>query len=216
MLKLILINIRNTLILLALAYFSIPIVTAAWSLLGPWFKKPDERAYLINYKNESWAELHFKELRQLEGQLQYRAYVIWRHKPYSGQTINIDRAEGIRVTPPDPGLRATKATYFFGGSAMWGLGASDEKTIPSYYQTLSRETAVNFAETGWTAHQSLNQLMEVIAAGHRPATVVFYDGSNDILAKCSRGNNFFLTTPGSACVMHWSISRQTPITTCGP
>ena len=36
MLKLILINIRNTLILLALAYFSIPIATAAWSLLAPW------------------------------------------------------------------------------------------------------------------------------------------------------------------------------------
>jgi hypothetical protein len=190
-LKLVLINLRNTLILLALAYFSIPIATAAWSLLKPLFTEPDRRAHYINYKNEPWAEQHFKEFHEWEQKSGYRAYVIWRHKPYAGQTINTDKAEGIRVTPPISGLPAAPATYFFGGSTMWGEGVSDETTIPAYYQALSRETAVNYGEGGWTAHQSLNQLMEVMAAGRKPANVVFYDGVNEIYAKCSRGNNFF-------------------------
>lgn len=190
MLKLILINIRNTLILLALAYFSIPIATAAWSRLEPWFAKPDKRAHYINYKNEPWAEQHFKEFREWEKESNYLPYVIWRHEPYSGQTINVDR-ERIRVTPPISGIPAAPATYFFGGSTMWAEGVRDDKTIPAYYQALSRETAVNYGEGGWTAHQSLNQLMEVMAGGRRPATVVFYDGVNEVLAKCSRGNDFF-------------------------
>jgi hypothetical protein len=189
LLKLALINIRNTLILLALAYFSIPIATAAWSALEPWFAKPDKRGHFINYKNDPWAVQHFKEFHDAEGG-EYHRYVIWRHKPYSGQTLNIDK-EGVRVTPPISGLPAAPATYFFGGSAMWGEGASDETTIPAHYEALSRETAVNYGEGGWTAHQSLNQLMEVMAAGRKPTTVVFYDGFNEILAKCSRGNDFF-------------------------
>jgi hypothetical protein len=188
-LKLVLINIRNTLILLALAYFSIPIVTAAWSGLEPWFAKPDKRGHFINYKNEPWAAQHFKEFHDAEGS-DFHRYVVWRHKPFSGQTLNIDK-DGIRVTPPISGLPAAPTTYFFGGSAMWGEGASDETTIPSYYQSLFREPAINYGEGGWTAHQSLNQLMEVMAAGRRPTTVVFYDGFNEILAKCSRGNDFF-------------------------
>jgi len=189
-LRLVLINIRNTLILLALAYFSIPLATAAWSLFEPWFTKPDnKRVHLINYKDEPWAEQHFKEFRETE--TDYLGYVVWRRKPYSGHTINVDTAERIRVTPPISELPAAPVTYFFGGSTMWGFGARDEMTIPAYYQTISRESAVNYGESGWTAHQSLNQLMELMAVGRRPAGVVFYDGLNEVEQKCRRENNFY-------------------------
>lgn len=189
MLRIILINIRNTLLLLALIYFSIPVVTEANSLLETWFPQPDnKRAKLVNYKDDPWAEQYFAEYDELKSD--YVGYVAWRRKPFSGQTITVDAAQGIRVTPAIPGLSG-RPTYFFGGSVMWGEGARDDMTIPAYYQSFAREPAVNFGESAWTAHQSLNQLMKVMVAGQRPANIVFYDGGNDVLNKCSRENNFF-------------------------
>src|SRR5262249_6977698 len=128
MLRLILINIRNTLILLALVYFSIPIVSNAWSVIEPLFAQADKRSDLPNYKSEPWAKQHFKEFRDVKAQSDYHRFVIWRHKRYAGQTLNIDK-NGMRVTPPIAGLPLEPTVYFFGGSAMWGEGASDETTI---------------------------------------------------------------------------------------
>jgi hypothetical protein len=188
-LKLILINIRNTVILLAIAYFSIPIVTAAWSSLGPtFFPEVAKRARLVNYQNTPWAEQHFREFDEVESG--YLGYVAWRRKPYTGRTITIDVTERIRVTPHIPGL-SERPTYFFGGSTMWGTGSNDEGTIPAYYQEMAKETAVNYGESGWTAHQSLNQLTKVMAEGRRPVNVVFYDGANEVVHKCRRENSFF-------------------------
>jgi hypothetical protein len=187
-LKVILINVRNALILLALVYFSIPVVTTVSSLLEQWFPEPDKRAKLVNYKDDPWAEQYFNEYRELK--MDYAGYVGWRRKPFSGRTITIDAAQGIRVTPPVPGLSGGP-TYFFGGSTMWGEGSRDDMTIPAYYQGFARETAVNYGQSGWTAHQSLNQLMQLLEGGQRPANVVFYDGFNEVANKCRRENNFF-------------------------
>lgn len=187
MLKLILINIRNTVILLALAYCSIPIISAGLALIQP--APVDRRVELVNYKDVPWAEQHFREVLELK--TDFLGYVGWRLKPYAGKTINIDKAQQIRVTPPIPGVLATPATFFFGGSTMLGMGAPDDMTIPAYYQGLSRETAVNYGVSAWAAHQSVNQLMQVMTSGMRPTTVVFYDGVNEIANKCRRENNFY-------------------------
>jgi hypothetical protein len=181
-----LINVRNTLILLALAYFSIPIIDATWSTFS---ERGSKRAHLINYQATPWAAEHFKEVEEIESG--YLGYVGWRRKPFSGRTVTIDPVERIRVTPQIPGLAETAPTYFFGGSTMWGTGANNESTIPAYYQEIAKERAVNYGETGWTAHQSLNQLMKVMQEGRRPAKVVFYDGVNDVATKCRRENDFF-------------------------
>jgi hypothetical protein len=50
---------------------------------------------------------------------------------------------------------------------------------------------LNYAESGWTAHQSLNQLMKLMVDGRRPTNVVFYDGANEVLHKCRVENDYF-------------------------
>lgn len=188
-LRLLLINVRNTLILLILIFLSIPPISAVSKFVTQsFFDDEDPRARLINYKNVPWAAEHFREFNELE--TDYLGYVVWRRKPYSGSTILIDPKERIRVTPSISGLSA-RSTYFFGGSTMWGSGATNETTIPAYYQTISRETAVNYAETGWTAHQNINQLMKLAVEGRKPANVVFYDGANEVAHKCRAENSFY-------------------------
>ena len=67
---------------------------------------------------------------------------------------------------------------------MWGDGANDAGTIPSQFASLTGIFSENFAERGYTAHQSLIQLMQLLQKGHRPALVIFYDGVNEVLHKC--------------------------------
>ena len=188
MLRLILINLRNTFILLAIVYLSIPIATSVWSgLEATAFPNGSKRARLPNYKDAPWAVRHFQEYSDLQNG--FLSYVGWRVKPYAGSTITIN-AERIRVTPPIAGS-SQEATYFFGGSTMWGMGSKDDGTIPAQYQDLTKTTAVNYGESGWTAHQSLNQFTELSAEGRRPAVVVFYDGVNEVVNKCLSESNFF-------------------------
>ena len=67
---------------------------------------------------------------------------------------------------------------------MWGTGVNDANTIPSIFAKDTEINATNFAELGWTAHQSLNELINLYALGHRPDFVIFYDGINEVGNKC--------------------------------
>ncbi|MGE0004591.1 MAG: hypothetical protein AB7S92_03275 [Parvibaculaceae bacterium] len=189
MLRLILVNLKNTIVLAAVLFLCIPLISSTAKLITrTFFPDEDSRARLINYEKLPWAKQHFKEFNDLD--IDYFGYVAWRRKPFAGSTITIDPVERIRITPPIPGLSEHR-TYFFGGSTMWGSGSTDDTTIPAYYQQVAREIAVNYGESGWTAHQSLNQLMKLVAEGRKPANVVFYDGANEIAHKCRVENNFF-------------------------
>lgn len=148
--------------------------------------KDDLRAQLPNYKGVAWAETHFLEFSQLS--TLYYDYIIWRRRPFSGETINIDQ-NGIRTTVN--GERKDRTAFFFGGSTMWGTGADDANTIPSIFASNSPYKAYNFGETAWTAHQSLNQLMKLYIEGQRPDLVVFYDGYNEVSHKCRSELNFY-------------------------
>jgi hypothetical protein len=74
---------------------------------------------------------------------------------------------------------------------MWGVGADDARTIPAFFEKVAGQRAVNFSELGWTAHQSLNELQRLLTEGERPERVVFYDGVNEVLAKCRSESSFF-------------------------
>jgi hypothetical protein len=67
---------------------------------------------------------------------------------------------------------------------MWGDGADDAGTIASQFANVTGVHSENFAERGYTAHQSLILLMQLLQKGHRPDLVVFYDGVNEVLHKC--------------------------------
>jgi hypothetical protein len=141
----------------------------------------DSRAELPNYAGVAWAARHFREVRDLD--TEYFSYIGWRRKPFAGETINVVGEHRERRTVPQ-GDAGKPLVYFFGGSTMWGTGADDASTIPSLFARQTGYRARNFGESGYTAHQSLAMLLRLLQDGHRPDIVVFYDGVNEVAAKC--------------------------------
>ena len=119
---------------------------------------------------------------------EWHSYIYWRRPPYHGECINID-ADGIRRTWQDPLLAATpktsrKRVFVFGGSTIWGTGARDDYTIPSF---LAKQLAdhgvsaevINFGESGYVSTQEVLTLLLRLQRDDIPDLVVFYDGFND-------------------------------------
>lgn len=131
------------------------------------------------------AKVHFTEYDNLTKGY-YEAFYEWRRPAIQKQTINIDE-NGVRRTYQPEGATPDKTIAFFGGSTTWGTGADDFSTIPSYVAKMMPEfRAINFGETGYVAHQSLNLFLRRFYEGFRPDVVVFYDGVNDVWNKCRR------------------------------
>lgn len=137
-----------------------------------------------NYKNDpAKALVHFTDYDNLTKGY-YKSFYEWRRPEYKSQTINIDK-NGLRRTYKPDGPAPEKTIAFFGGSTTWGTGADDLTTIPSYFaKKMPTFEAINFGETGYIAHQSLNLFMKRYFEGFRPDVVVFYDGVNDVWNKC--------------------------------
>lgn len=143
-----------------------------------------------NYKGIDWALTHFTEYDNLTKGY-YESFYGWRRPEFHGETINIDQ-NGLRRTFRTEGAGPEKVIAFFGGSTTWGTGASDDTTIPSYFARFNpRFEAINFGETGYIAHQSLNLFMRRYVEGFRPDVVVFYDGVNDVWNKCRQEASAF-------------------------
>jgi lysophospholipase L1-like esterase len=139
------------------------------------------------YGGETWPVLHYRELESLSDR--WQPYVYFRQRPFSGQTVTIDR-EGLRATwqpPPAPaGSGEPKAfrILMLGGSSMWGFGARDDRTIPSLiarklYESGLRVEVRNLAEIGYVSTQEVVALVRELQSGYRPDLVIFYDGVND-------------------------------------
>lgn len=118
---------------------------------------------------------------------QYQPYSLWRMVPFHGRFIHV-RTDGLRVTAGATCDSATYNVWAFGGSTMWGAGAPDDQTIPSYLQrtltpSLSRPICVvNFAQLGFTSTQAVVELENELRHRRRPNLVIFYDGVNDIVS----------------------------------
>ena len=174
---------------LAVALFLlIPVGNLIGQAIHTIWPRQDARAQLVNYQNAPWAVRHFAEYRALR--TEFVSYLGWRRRPFTGETINIDASLRIRQTPQTP-IPGAPIVYFFGGSTMWGTGSPDAQTIPAAYQRATGAQVKNFGETGWAAHQGLNQLLKLYVEGHRPDIVIFYDGVNDVGQKCRRENDFW-------------------------
>jgi len=169
-------------------FFAIPVVDLAGKALRHLSPPADRLALLPNYAGQDWARMHFAEMQKL--QTDFMSYYGWRRRPFQGQTITVEPGTQTRRTTQD-GTAAGPTVYFFGGSTMWGTGSDDARTIPSAYQRIAGGKVMNFGESGWVAHQSLNQLMRLYSEGHRPDAVVFYDGVNDVSHKCRRETDFW-------------------------
>jgi lysophospholipase L1-like esterase len=93
-------------------------------------------------------------------------------------------------TPPRP----TVTVWFFGGSAMFGIGQRDEHTIPSEVARLAHADgiemrAVNYGASAYTTWQEVKLYERKLRTEPRPDLVVFYDGINDYSVACSKVEN---------------------------
>src|SRR6266571_3319898 len=137
------------------------------------------------YADQPWFAAYQAEYRFA---MQWEPYLYWRHAPQRGRYINVDSVGHRRTVQSVPLSGAVRHVLFLGGSAMWGLGARDEMTIPSLVAARLAERGVrdvavtNFGETGYVFTQELFQLELELRRGGRPDVVVFYDGFNDIAA----------------------------------
>ncbi len=148
---------------------------------------PDGRARADVYAGVPWADEYFKELEECSV-TRWTSYVYWRRQPYRGRHINIDE-HGIRRTwtsrDNSPGAGNPLRIFTFGGSAMWGVGARDDFTIPSFLARKLGENGVrcrvtNFGESGYVSTQEVIALLQQVRDGNIPDVVIFYDGVNDI------------------------------------
>jgi hypothetical protein len=81
----------------------------------------------------------------------------------------------------------------FGDSVMWGAGAPDGETIPSFvardYERAGKPVCiVNYAEKGWSSTQETIGMIEQLKhAARKPDIVLFYDGGTEAFAAYQSG-----------------------------
>lgn len=143
------------------------------ALLSHLEEKDVEKMLLVN--NEE------KEIAYL-----YKSFIGWEPIKKKGKYINIS---GIYKTRQSHNNNLIEATWFFGGSTIFGVSVSDMETIPSHYAILSEEKVMNFGVPDWDSRQSLNKLINVIGDGYVPKRIIFYDGMNDIMHHCRQDLN---------------------------
>lgn len=139
-----------------------------------------------------WASEYIQEFVAV--QTRWHPYVYWRVAPQRGKHINVDQA-GIRRTwnasaTPAPGHQKI---FMIGGSGMWGAGARDEFTIPSFVAKQlaadgrSKAWVTNHAQVGWVSTQGVLSLTLELRKNNIPDVVIFSDGINDMWAAFQNG-----------------------------
>ena len=175
----------NVLVFFALAnalYWAIPTSHLLYTLFQASVQTSDDpRLSLPNYIGVPWAETHFRELAKL--QTKHFSHIGWRREAFNGTTIVVEGPYLQRRTVNTAASHG-KSVFLFGGSTVWGTGVDDAGTIPSQLAAITGTHTENFGETGYTAHQSLLLLLQLIEDGIRPDVVIFYDGVNDVAHKC--------------------------------
>lgn len=144
----------------------------------------DEREFSDIYEELDWSPDYFRE-KHAANKVNWRSYVYWRKRPFSGSHINVDDA-GIRKTyNPFPKREDRVKILTFGGSTMWGAGARDHGTIPSH---IAKELeglkfrdfhVTNHGEDGYVFTQELISLFLELRRGNTPDIAIFYHGVND-------------------------------------
>jgi len=152
---------------------------------------PDVRMYHSAYKNEPWGKEYWKEF--LDARYHYEPFIEWNANEFHGKWVNMDHA-GKRKTwiSPGPISPSPKQIFVMGGSAIWGIGARDDYTIPSDLSKLLNATnnqylISNYGIPAYTFLQEIFKLMLLLKEGQRPDYIIFYDGSNDVWSAYREG-----------------------------
>lgn len=145
----------------------------------------DPRVHADAYTNAPWSK---EVLREYNGKtVHWHPYVYWIGGQYDSRYTHVDR-NGIRATWRNPAARSTcqrpLRIFMFGGSTMWGEGARDDYTIPSWLQRMladhvSCAEIANFGQDGYVSTQEWMLLADQLRRENIPNLAIFYDGYND-------------------------------------
>lgn len=183
----------NTLVLLACLELGAIIISR--SGLMPSYQETIWVGYqeLPYYATQDWAPVYWREAKLAEN-YGYKPYVIWRHLPFEGETININQ-EGLRQTPGANCSADAYKVFVFGGSTMWGWGSPDWETIAAHLQQGLEDLiegpvcVINFGEDSFVSTQSLIELIRQLQFGNVPDAAIFYDGVNTVYAGHESGRS---------------------------
>lgn len=159
---------------------------------GPATEFSDPRMKADAFLGEDWVKECFREIAAIR--MVWKSYVYWQSAEFHGPCVNIDE-NGVRRSwnPACPATKTKKKIFMFGGSALWGFVARDDRTIPSAVsRALSGPSDVcyevtNFGETGYVITQEVIALIGLLEKGERPDIVIFYDGVNDVFSAFQNG-----------------------------
>ncbi len=180
-LKIGMINVFVLLILLLSLNFIASVYLDGRYLYKQVFVPISKKASSPSLKDQDLARLIYREKKQLK--TRYVPYIAWSRKPFSGETITINR-EGDRIHPLTTD-HPSKYIRFFGGSTIWGSGVDDLNTIPAHFNALHKDYRVyNHGEAGFVSRQELARLINLVNQNSPMDVVIFYDGCNDCRSLC--------------------------------
>jgi len=136
------------------------------------------------YRGAPWGRRYWEAIEEYAEA--WDPYHVYRVGSMTTEFIKV--SDGVRDTykVTTNGGDPARLVFLFGGSAVWGHGARDEGTIPSWLARVAEQhgdrlDVRNYAESGWVNWQGISYLSHKLAAGERPDTVIFYSGVNEVL-----------------------------------
>jgi len=146
----------------------------------------DARVNSPQYIDKDYARTIFADSRKYREL--YHPYTVWISGKLHSKTTNIDQ-HGIRKTynPPvvQSKIKTSKRIFVFGASTVYGLGADDNNTIPSFLSKIINKRShypyqvFNFGTPSYTSSQELSRLIVELRNNNIPDYVIFYDGIAD-------------------------------------
>ena len=134
-----------------------------------------------------------KQFFQEQSNLLYvpRSFIMYEPQNFEGEFINIGKiyGESFRKSLGDEN---DAAIWFFGGSALFGDSSPDHKTIPSYFQNITKKNVINFGVGAYNSRQNLNKYLNLLKFDKKPEIIFFYDGINNLVANCSTSIDYIL------------------------
>lgn len=130
------------------------------------------------------------ETSQALSRLEFYPPAVYRLADFRGTVVN--QRDGVRRTwrPPDCECRRL-TVWWFGGSAAWGEGQRDGRTIASMLARRAHANGVvldvvNFGQPTYTLGQEVRTFADLTTRRRAPDLVVFYGGGNDLLFQAMR------------------------------
>ncbi|MGB0973332.1 MAG: SGNH/GDSL hydrolase family protein, partial [Mycobacterium sp.] len=155
----------------------------AWNLLQPSPAYVDPRPSLAAHESDAWAAEHYAAIRTTP--TDYAPFLGFLRQDIHHDQLNVVHGMRRSYEPTTAPARNEPVVYYFGGSTMFGTSQRDLYTIPSYISRLAEADGYpievcNYGRGGYQSPQEVTLLQQLLAAGHRPDAVVFYDGHNDV------------------------------------